>query len=358
MAEMRENNFDLLRILSAVGVILLHISSIFMNGLTEEASLGGLYHQYTWEVCLFYVAPRFAVPCFVMLSGAFVLADDKNAAFSYFYKKAWKKIGIPTLIFSAGYTFFTVVKTVVSCGGVFTSDMVLLPLKNWAVGFPYYHMWYLYMLIGLYAMVPAVILVRQHLSEKMFERVSWGMLVLGCLSGMTSTHMVFWDISYSFCYLGYFMLGYVLRKKFLQKKDNAHGICMLLCGALLLYVMAILWFKQAVTGKTASVFGYPITEPLSPFAACASVLIFLGFSRLDIKKKIGKAAEDTFWIYLFHAFFVTLYHAVLKYTMGTEADARIMIPLGVAFTYAASGICARCLRIAVSQKFVQKWGLK
>ena len=341
MSKERENNFDLLRILCTIGVILLHISSIFMNGVTDETSLGGLYQQYTWEVCLFYVAPRFAVPCFVMLSGAFILADGRNADFGFFYKKSWKRLGIPTLIFSAGYTIFSIMKSVISCGGVFTPDMVIEPLKYWAVGFPYYHMWYLYMLIGLYVMAPAVILVRQHVSEKAFELAAWVLLAVGCLSGMTSTYTFFWDFGYSFCYLGYFMLGYVLRKKFLVKKYNTHGICMIFCGILIEYAMAILWYNQAVIGEMATFFNYSIIEPLSPMTACAAILIFMGFARLDIKINFGRAAADTFLIYMIHAAFVTVYHAGIRHYMGVEADARIMIPLGVIVIYAASGVFAR-----------------
>lgn len=117
-------------------------------------------------------ASRVAVPCFFMLSGAFLLGDERNADYHYFYKKTIKHIGITGVVFCLLYTAYNIVKLY---AGVFvfqkysTSD--LLPglsdiVRNLLTGQPYYHLWYLYTLAGLYIATPFVI--------RLADVFSWG----------------------------------------------------------------------------------------------------------------------------------------------------------------------------------------
>ena len=58
MSKERENNFDLLRILCTIGVILLHISSIFMNGVTDETFISNIHGRsacFMWHRVLRYL---------------------------------------------------------------------------------------------------------------------------------------------------------------------------------------------------------------------------------------------------------------------------------------------------------------
>lgn len=87
----REYGLDLLRICCTLMVILLHQG---MNYVTEEAKalsinyffVGSLYHSFT----------KTAVPCFVMLSGAFLLSNT-NINLKQFYIKMLRKLACPQL---------------------------------------------------------------------------------------------------------------------------------------------------------------------------------------------------------------------------------------------------------------------
>ena len=158
MAKNRESNFDLLRILSAFAVVMLHVSGGFLQ--IDEMKVSTNCH---FPIMLINHLVRFAVPCFFMLSGAFVLADERNANYKYFYKKSFRNIGISSVIFCMLYVIFSVAKLL---AGVFIFkrhgiDHVLLGLisafKNIVTGNPYYHLWYLFTLLGLYLAVPFVI---------------------------------------------------------------------------------------------------------------------------------------------------------------------------------------------------------
>lgn len=158
MSLSRESNFDLLRIVSAFAVVMLHVSSGFLQ--TDEMKVPTNCH---FPIMLLNHLVRFAVPCFFMLSGAFILADERNADYKYFYKKSFKNISITSAFFCVLYVIYSVAKLL---AGVFIfkrhgTDHFLSGLisvfKSMVVGSPYYHLWYLFTLLGLYLAVPFVI---------------------------------------------------------------------------------------------------------------------------------------------------------------------------------------------------------
>ena len=102
----RENNYDLLRIVSTIAVISIHVSSTYWRMAVKFDSCTEREMSNILVACLYYACSSFAVPCFVMLSGAFILDDERNSNFKYFYKKIFIKLGIPTLAFSFLYFMY------------------------------------------------------------------------------------------------------------------------------------------------------------------------------------------------------------------------------------------------------------
>ena len=88
----RETNYDLLRIISTFAVILIHVNATVLNS--------GEQHQGYENIVMniINIVTRFSVPCFVMLSGAFLLSNPKNKNYKYFYAKTFYNVGIPFLI--------------------------------------------------------------------------------------------------------------------------------------------------------------------------------------------------------------------------------------------------------------------
>lgn len=76
MAKLRESNYDLLRIIGAFAVVMLHVSSEFL--VYDESRVPT---NDSFPVMLINYVVRFAVPCFFILSGTFLLADERNADF-------------------------------------------------------------------------------------------------------------------------------------------------------------------------------------------------------------------------------------------------------------------------------------
>ena len=69
----RYANYDLLRAVSSITVDLIHVSAMYMSN--EFRDIVGR-HNFLVASC-FRVLSQMSVPCFVMLSGAFLLKQDK-----------------------------------------------------------------------------------------------------------------------------------------------------------------------------------------------------------------------------------------------------------------------------------------
>ena len=231
-----------------------------------------------------------------MLSGAFLLSNKKNENFSYFYKKSVHKFLLPLLLFSFLYYVYS---TILLVGGYFliqnpetlSLDVLFEPLQNWIKGEPFYHLWYMYMLIGLYLFVPILIQLKQQIDENFFERTAWVLLILsGVFAWGGETVTVYWNPSYCFDYIGYFMIGYVLRRN--AKKNNLKGIS-LICVGLIIEVLIAFWRYKEITEGVAEG-SHSLIAPLSPFIILASVLIFYGFASISIKRSFSYLSSLTF----------------------------------------------------------------
>lgn len=167
----RFNNYDVLRCISCFTVVVLHIAAIYVNddfkNIISETDYfwGGLYR----------VMSIFAVPNFVMLSGAFLI-QYKNADYKFFYAKMFKKIIIPTFIFSIIYVLVQYAEIIiadrlkifkVSSGEI---DWVE-PLKKLLSGKPNVAMWYMFMIIGLYTVTPIIVRIKESLTTKTYSFV-------------------------------------------------------------------------------------------------------------------------------------------------------------------------------------------
>ena len=160
----REYNLDLLRIIAALFVIIIHVIVRPLVISFEQP-----YHSIDFLICSGIKGfVQTAVPIFVLLSGAFILTQNKNKNFSYFYKKTFTKIILPTLIAAIIYYYFSLVLQVIKdhLGNTISSTAYnWLPIKILFAS-PFYHLWYMYMLIGLYLAVPLLIKLKERLGEK------------------------------------------------------------------------------------------------------------------------------------------------------------------------------------------------
>lgn len=340
MEKTRENNYDMLRIICTIAVIMIHVSATYVSAYFKTETFGVYYTKGIEITNIYNVISRFAVPCFVMLSGAFILDDNKNADYIYFYKKAFRNIGIPVFIFSFLYFLYQValaIASVIIKGQ--DKSRLLLPVTAWIKGAPFYHMWYMYMLMGVMLLVPLVLRFKNDIGEKKFSRISWVFLILAVCSVWTSKHTLYWDIGLTFCYLGYFMIGYVIRRKFIDIRNTILGLFLILGGIGFEGIAAVLNLSKTIAKIEGA--DQKIIGPYCPLIVIASLLIFTGFSLVTININISKLSSITFLIYLFHAGIWDLFSKIMTKSFGVSLDNRIVIPVAIMLVFISSIILSK-----------------
>ena len=331
----RKNNYDLLKIFCALAVIAMHVSGFYVDSYNSVDSFSELYTKNINFTCIFFTFSRFAVPCFVMLAGAFALSNEKNLEWKYYYKKIGKNIIIPTIVFSILYLIYSCILRVPEFKNQnYNLKVFIEPFKNVLYGKPFYHMWYMYMIIPVYLCVPFLIQLKTKY-KKYFSKFSIIFLILCSISAITSTYNINWSIGMSCCYLGFFLIGNVIYEKFLvvhNKKKALAYICV--CFAILgiLYFM-ILYMGILPNNKDTLDF---LVNPYNPIIVVASILMFIGISMIKIKINLIKISSQLMDIYMIHALVWDIMSRGIRKFFGINGNNIIIIPMSIIIVFIIS----------------------
>lgn len=346
----RENNFDVLRIVSMVSVVFLHVSCQFITPVVDNA------RQHVLEEVLFFnVFSRMAVPCFIMLSGAFLLCKE-TLDVRQFYSKTYRQLIKPTLFVSALCLAYVVLKSALLwyyglLPMPFAEKMLTL-LWNTVNGAPYYHLWYMYMLFGLYAITPVLLMLKRQLSQR--QAVALAGLCL--LAGLGQHHAgaLFWMLDWA-QYVGYFLCGALIREK-AASIGLPKWLFLAVSLLLLLLALAVTYaYTLALhTGERNVLFTFIpslashaydfFIVPNAELIVAASLCFFVFFAKLSVKKSYAQAAELTFFMYLVHAPIIDMLLTVQNMLAWRGLPILVSMLLLVVLTLACSYYAAKGLK--------------
>lgn len=368
---MREQQFDLLRVLCAFAVVVMHVSAQFIAANKGQDSYCLLYSL------LYATVFRFAVPCFIMLSGAFILSNSKNANFLYFYKKSFLKFFVPVFFFSFLYYVYSNLlillrHTLIQQPEFLTVENFLIPLLEWFKGEPFYHLWYMYTLIGLYCVAPIIVRLRQDIGVQTFSKVAWTLLFVNCILAWGKDEVVYWDLAYVINYIGYFMVGCCIRDMIGREGGNNLGFVLFITLGLIFEVIAAFGAYWQFSGSEmiiATVFP-SWTSNHSPLIVLSSVLIFWGFSLLKINRSFSFLSGLTFVTYLVHAGLLQILQILSGknfFNIYSETDSPILsIPIITLITFLLSMFAAYIYKISkidiwmefIAEAILKKYSVK
>lgn len=153
----RVQYLDILRIVATLGVLFNHVPLAAVHIFDKQATdidrflVNGNVH-----------VMHFAVPVFVMITGALLLSPEKMIDYKKILTKyVWRMVVILALVgtvFAWMEIFFQ--------DKHFVMEQIPQAMLNTLEGHTWKHMWYLYMLIGLYLVTPLLKAGVNHLSEK------------------------------------------------------------------------------------------------------------------------------------------------------------------------------------------------
>lgn len=284
---------DVLRVFAIFGVLVIHI---FCDDYPFSYTSGN------WFVALIGDSiVRWAVPVFVMISGALFLNPEKEISIKdILSKKIVRLLGI--------YVFWTLAYgIVVTCFKMFHQSEAFSIEYLFS---PHFHLWFLPMLMGVYLLIPLLRKIAHDEKLLKYTLILWAVYVtIGFFGFKTSVFRqisVLFEINIIVGYAGYFLLGYFLSRKMLSKRQRN-----------IVYLLGIIGVLTTIFGNyfTTVSRGIPYDafwDYLSPNVAAMSMALFVFVKEMKLCEESGlvKFAEsvrkDIFGIYLTHALWLLL----------------------------------------------------
>lgn len=317
----RELNFDVLRAVSCISVVVLHIAALY----TDYPAVYELYSRAAFSFCDFLqIITRTAVPCFVMLSGAFLLEKD-TLDVRQFYRSSATKFGIPTAIFSGVYILFRIV------AGDSLGAILLDTLKGQPLG----HMWYMFMLVGLYAFYPFVFYFCKEADERMLDCTIIIVVCLSCIVHFTC--QLIWPIQF-IEYLGYFLAGHWIKKN----RNRIFGEAKIFFAVAAVF-LTITFFANELSFSRGCFNPRLYRNPNFPTVIVASFCMFTAFSKVKMNKApkaILQIAKHSMFIYLVHPLIYGAINKCVKVLAGQLPHPGLYVPCLFTACFACSLLAA------------------
>lgn len=296
-----------LRVTAAFGVAALHVISLWLRG-TDPGTTA-------WWIADFYdVATRWCVPVFIMISGALLLKPHQFQPPNVFYRKRMGRILIPLMFWAVLYLGLRV------CCEDASWPIVARDLVR---GHPYGHLWYLYVVVGLYWITP---LLQPFVSRASRRELVWTVVPLlaavsahSLISTFTAGQGKPTVFSMFVAYIPYYLCGYLLS----------------------LVVVSHRWIKYLAAGVAAAWIGIALGTGLlfhriefylsshhSPAIILLSAGVFLLACGLFGQPSVGRAPSwkvlryldsMSFGVYLSHPLFLFI---VMRLGLPTESMLR------------------------------------
>lgn len=344
----RSAALDVLKCICCFCVITIHAASPFLK--TDVLGFNFFFAAVWGTVC------RFAVPVFLMITGALLLNPEKELGIVRIFRHYFLRILICLFFWSALYELFLIGANYVFFDNykpaVWRSALVRL------ISFGHhFHLYYLQILLLLYALLPIMRAFVKNSSDELllYALVLWFVLgiifpvlfrfeLLSSVSGIASQY----PLSLVYCAPGYALLGYLIKKK-AEKIRPKQFVFIFLTGFFSL--LLILCTASVREGELSSSW-LDVNTP----SVCLEAIGIFGFVCAGEKKlKPGRTVKllssGSFCVFLVHHFFIMAFFALLP-DIYSKASV-ILIPLLSAATLSGSLLVYLVLRkIPVFRKYL------
>ena len=306
----------LLRIVAIAAVVMLHMGSYFRVPATSSAS-GGLFSIVGG--CCFW-----AVPAFIVLSGYHTLPRIERTGALAYYRRRIGGVVLQTLFWSA---LFSIV-------GCVQGHVVILDLAGrWLRCIPCFHLWFVFMLLGLYAMAPLCWLAAKSTA---------GVVAVLCLQLAVSLSPGMWDVDPWRCpilismpYAAMFSIGGIIARR---------GVAPFVGRCSIVLSAAYFCFMIGMSVFGGRDMGYPIFHYLGFAGVWGGVSVTVAFLYLGrgIPDKAAAVlfhiSRLVFGVYLVHPLVMTFFSKVVPSSLWGVVTVRFAIWMAVcaaSFVFAA-----------------------
>jgi surface polysaccharide O-acyltransferase-like enzyme len=325
-----------MRAAACVGVVVLHVAATVVGDGNHATS--------AWTIGKAFDAPmRWCVPVFVMVTGSLLLPSDGMSALD-FYRKRLPRVLIPVAFWTLAYWVLQI---------IFAPDNIAFPGAFWGLldGSAYYHLWYLYMLVGLLLWVP----VLRAFGEKEGRGALFGAAIVFYVFGFIGiVTPLFFDtegkstfLSASIPFASYLVLGHLMWSRGKALPAWLAILLFVVSGAVVYALTeALLRYVEVPYDTTYSAF--------DPAVLLGAIAVFGGFMGLKGRTSTGivaQVARVSLGIYLLHPMLLFAAYRMLHDWLLTYPA--LAIPtIALAVFAGAWVICAVAERIKILRPLV------
>ena len=345
IATKRNSGFDVLKIIATFAVIVIHTAGYMWEKIDCAT--------FEWNVFTVYDSMvRWAVPVFVMISGALFLNAENSI--KKLFGKYILRIAAAFICWSFGYAVLNYI----------VNRNITQAAREFILG--HYHMWFLYMIAGLYMITPILKKLVENkkltryfliLSFIFFFAFNEIISVAGIFSkeaaDLISSVQSSFHLDYLAGYTFYYILGYCISKVQITKKQMK---AIALCGALgFAATMGLTLFASHRAGAVYKAFFGDITanvafEAVFVFSLC-SLINKHSFSQ-KAEKALKILAKFSFGAYLVHPLFLNVFERFLHLTT-LSFNPILSVPLIALAAFAGSfAVSAVINQIPVLKKYI------
>lgn len=286
---------DAVRTYAIILVVTFHVAEILSNAFLA------LTPAQTWLLIGLTSMAKGGVALFIMTSGMLLLGSKRPQTLGQFFGKRVRKVLIPFLFWAVVHFIWRIYAN----GEVLTLDQMVRELIQGPV---YAHLWFIYMILGLYLITPLLKVMVQNASR---ELLTYFMGLWVVLSGVLPFVGDLFGIEvgiYRFLavtYVGYFVAGYYFRDVTLNQRQTIIGMAVV-AGMILFNQFATYFATQAAEWRYDNYFFEYSTLSMM----ILSVALFLVLKSLPweaiferyhfLKQPIVLIADMSFGIFLVH----------------------------------------------------------
>lgn len=328
--ERHNNGYDIIRIIAAFMVVVIHSTVIF---------LGSNKNNTIWVVAMEINALcLISVPLFFMTSGALLLRKNQILTKQQFKRRFLKQF-IPFISWSFVY--------LVARAALGKTEITIKNILGMAKEPAYYQFWFMYSLLAIYLLLPALEVLIQNCSRKVLEYLLFLWLLFSVIQptlaaffpwAAISSHV---DLVLCEGYIGYFILGYYLRE-FGSGISKQKTMIFMIIGIAAVMIPA---GAEYVVGGT-DYQGYFYHTYLTPGVAMGATAVFLFFQNINWKanRAVKRLSAYTLGIFYIHMLVLTAF----EYLGFTGAQNWGMCGVKIIAVFGVS-----CIIVAIMNKI--KW---
>lgn len=294
-------SFDFMRIIAACAVVMIHTSVDFVLPTQSTLVWGNLFHSLS----------RFAVPMFLMISGALMLDEDKEISVRKILKSSLNMF-ILLMLWSL---FYAVGDNIIR--PIVTNEPISLVTFFDTVFNGHYHLWYLFVLIGLYLITPILrLFIKRENSELIGKYLIFAVVI--CFVGSFVNQMVNiytkqtdivlnyisnFRLDCIFEYLLYYILGWYFVNVEISKKTRSFVYIGGLVGIIATIICGWFFFVEDAQANY-----FYTNNSLNVFLCSVGLFVFIHYlvktKNIKANKFVLKLSNLTFGAYLIHGIFL------------------------------------------------------